>query len=343
MNHPPKPHFTRSGSPRNVRNCLALIGAIGALLQITGCQNSAPVGRQAAIDHYVDAMLLYHNGNSDQAMAALQVAVKEHEQLVMPHIMLGDLYRSKQNYSGAMEQYEKVVKLDPYASENHYKLGLVYQLVDRLEDAAVSYLRAIKLDPKDFNSNMNLGAVYLALGKPEDALPFAQKAMDLNGKSAPASSNLGVIYDTLNMYKSAEDSYRKALELDGNQTQTAFYLAENLMKQGKYAEARSVMGQIVLRDDSPRARKRFGDAMFLSKQYDDAVTQYENALKLDPRFYPAMNEEGWVLITQYSQGLSLDEPKRVAAIGLWQHSLQVNPDQPKIAALLKQYGEKFAE
>jgi tetratricopeptide (TPR) repeat protein len=343
VNHPPIPPSTRSGFRFSRFPWLGLIGLVGAILQITGCQNAAPVGREAAIDHYVGAMLLYHNGNPDKAITALQIAVKEHEQLVMPHIMLGDLYRSKQNYAGAMEQYEKVIKLDPYAAENHYKLGLVYQLVNRLEDAAFSYLRAIKLDPKDFNSNMNLGAVYLALGKPEDALPYAQKATELNAKSAPATSNLGVIYDTLKMYKSAEDSYRKALELDGNQTQTAFYLAENLMKQGKYQEARSVMGQIVLRDDSPRARKRFGDAMFMSKQYDDALTQYENALKLDPRFYPAMNEEGWVLITQYSQGLGLDEPKRMAAIGLWQHSLQLNPDQPKIAALIKQYGEKFAE
>ena len=174
-------------------------------------------------------------------------------------------------------------------------------------------------------------------------LPYAQKATTLNPKSAQAWSNLGVIYDTLKMSKSAEDAYKQAMESDASLTQTAFYLAENLMKQGKYLEAKSVMGQIVLREDSPMARKRFGDAMFLSKQYDEAIAQYENALKIDPRFFLAMNEEGNVLIKQYAEGLGLDDPKRVAAVELWKRSLQVNPNQRNIAALVKQYDHKFAE
>jgi len=350
MNHAPQPQLPLPPLRHapTTASCLAAIGALAAgtlLLQLSGCQSKPPppVGRQAAINTYVKAMIAYQSGDRERAIAALQLAVHEHEDLVMPHTMLGDLYQSKKDYGQAAQQYEKVVKLDPYAYENHYKLGLVYQLLNRLEDSVSSYLHAINLNPQDFNSNLNLGTVYLALGHPDEGLKYAQKATDINPKSAPAWSNLGVLYDTLKMFKSAEESYRKAMEQDSNQSQTAFYLAENLMKQGKYADARSVMGQIVLRDDSPRARKRFGDAMFMSKQYEDAVSQYENALKLDPIYYPAMNEEGWVLITQYSQGLGLDEPKRAAAIDLWKRSLQINPDQPRIASLVQKYGQKFAE
>jgi tetratricopeptide (TPR) repeat protein len=103
------------------------------------------------------------------------------------------------------------------------------------------------------------------------------------------------------------------------------------------------MGSIVLREDSPLARKRFGDAMFMSKQYDDAIIQYENALKLDPRYWPALSEEGKALIQQYTQGLGLDEPKRATAVELWKRSLGLNPNQPAISALLQQYDHKFAQ
>jgi tetratricopeptide (TPR) repeat protein len=320
------------------------VAALALAAQLAGCQSSEiTVQRQAAINTYVQGVLLYQQGNADGAIVALQQAVKEHHELVMPHALLGDIYQAKKDYSAAANEFEEVVRLDPYTSENHYKLGLVYQLLNRLQEAVANYLDALQLIPADFSSNMNLGTVYLALGKPDSALKYAQKAAELEAQSAQANSNLGVVCDTLKMYRSAEIAYRKAMELDPKQMQTAFYLADNLMRQGRYADAKSVMGQIVLHEDTPLARKRFGDAMFMSQKYDDAIEQYENALKRDPRYYPAMNEEGWVLITQYTQGLGLDEPKRANAVELWKRSLAIKPDQPKIIALVKQYGQKFAD
>jgi superkiller protein 3 len=323
---------------------LGIAAALGMALPLTGCQsaNQDP-HRQAAINTYVQAVLLYQQGNDDQAIAALQQAVKEHHDLVMPHALLGDIYQTKKNYAAAVVEFEQVVRLDPYSCQNHYKLGLVYQLLNRLEDAVSSYLEALQLNPHDFSSNMNLGAVFLSLDKPDAALKYAQKAVQIDTKSAHAYYNLGVAYTKLEMYKPAEMAYRAALELDCNSTQTAFDLADNLMRQRRYSDAQSVMRQVVLRDDSPQAHMRFGDVLFKSRKYEEAVEQFENALKLDPGYIAALNYEGWALITQYTQGLGLDDPKRAGAIELWKRSLQINPNQPKITALVKQYGQKYAD
>ena len=322
---------------------LVLAALFAAAMNLVGCQNADPAARrQAAINTYAHAVVLYQNGDSDQAIAALQDSVKQHHDLIMPHAMLGDLYQARQDYTDALAEFQEVVRLDPYGYENHYKLGLVYQILKRLPDAIASYFAALHLNADDFNTNMNLGAAFLAMGKSETALPYTQRATELNAKSAPAFANLGVVCDSLKMWKDAETAYRKALELDSNQMQTAFCLAENLMHQGHYADARGVMGQIVLREDSAVARKRFGDAMFMSQQYDDARLQYENALKLDPKYYPAMNQEGWLLITQYIQGLGLDDARRQAAIQLWKRSLQIEPDQSRIIELVHKYEQKFA-
>ena len=74
-------------------------------------------------------------------------------------------------------------------------------------------------------------------------------------------------------------------------------------------------------------RKRYGDALALTKRYDEAMKQYDIALKRDPRYYPAMNEKAFVLIRQYRDGLELDDEKRKAAVALWRDSLKVNGNQ----------------
>ena len=51
---------------------------------------------------------------------------------------------------------------------------------------------------------------------------------------------------------------------------------------------------------------------------------------MDPNFYPAMNEQGRVLIAQYRQELELDDAKRKRALDIWRKSLSLKPDQPKI-------------
>jgi tetratricopeptide (TPR) repeat protein len=112
------------------------------------------------------------------------------------------------------------------------------------------------------------------------------------------------------------------------------------MKQGKTADAVSIMERVLQQADTPQIRKRYGDALAKAGKYDEAVKQYEGALAKDPRFYPAMNEIGWVRIAEYRKGLELEDAKRIAALEMWRKSLEVNKSQPRIEAAIKDWGEK---
>jgi superkiller protein 3 len=315
------------------------------LRYVPGCATKAPApkGRAAAVDSYVQGVLAYNQGNRDKAIAELQQATRQHDDLIMAHALLGDLYQSKQDYQHALTQYDATIRLDPYSYRNHYNQGLMYQMLNRVQDAVAAYLRALQLNPKDFNSNLNLAAAYLALNQPDDAAKYAKRAVDLNDGSAAAWSNLAVALDAQDKPKEAETAYRRALELDPAHPQIAVALAENLMGQARYPEARSVMEQVVRAEDTPAHRKRLADTYVYEKKYDEALGEYARALKLDPRYYPAMNESGWVLITQYNQSLGLEEAKRKAALDSWRQSLKINPNQPRIAQLMSTYAEKFSD
>jgi len=350
-------------TPRPGRNLLtfAVAAWLGAsLLYIgAGCVNRQPTEAAksaAALDSYVQGVMAYQQGDTAKAMSELKDAVSKKNDLVMARSMLGDLYRSKSDYDNALEQYSVLSKLDAYSYQNHYRLGLVYQLLDRLQEAAVSYLKAVDLKPDDAPSNMSLGTVYLGLAQRgigttpeadlaelrERAVKYAQRAVELDPNNAAAQVNLGVTLDEVKEYARAEAAYRKCLELDANQPTVQLYLGENLLMQKKAKEARSVFSELVKVEDTPRNRKRLGDAYAAEGNFADALTQYQAALKMDANYYPALNQIGTTYIAQYEKGLGLDETKRKAALEAWQQSLSIYRTQPQITALIQKHSKPRA-
>ena len=316
------------------------IGALGVL----GCKSSSNasgrIGRPKAIDRYIQAVHNYQSGDRDRAIRQLVEAMRQNPQLIMPRIMLGDLYRDQGKYPEAVAQYERVTRMDPYYASNWYKLGVGYHLSERLKDAAGSYQKALDLKPEDAKSNMNLGLVQLYLGHPEKALDYAKKATATEPRNAAAWSNLGITLDAMGDYAGAEEAYRKSIDLDPDSAPALINLAINLMAQDKAAEAAEIMKRVVSLNDSPAMRKRYGDALAKAGRYDQAIQQYHEALKQNPDYYPAMNEIGYSRIAEYRKGFQLQDAKRADALANWKQSLAVNPNQPKIQSAVKEWSEK---
>ncbi|MEA2711580.1 MAG: hypothetical protein QOF78_4181 [Phycisphaerales bacterium] len=314
--------------------CAAIIGGVG----LVGCSSAArgPKG----VDRYVQAVQAYQAGNKDRAVANLLVATRTNPDLIMARVMLGDLYREDGNYPKAVRQYESLVKLDSYSWSNFYKLGVTYQFLNRLREAATTYQRALKLNPDDSNTNMNLGLVYLYLDEPDKAVQYTEHATLLDPRSASAFSNLGVALDARGEFARAEAAYRRSLDLDPENITTLLNLGTNLIAQNKGAEAVDIMQRVLKTQDTPLHRKRFGDALAKAGRFDDAVAQYQAALNVDPNYYPALNEIGWTRIAEYRKNLELDDSKRAEALAMWDKSLAINPDQPKIQAAKKEWTAK---
>ena len=292
---------------------------------------------------YSEGVSAYRAGDRDRAIQLLKQAVGKNPNLAMAHSVLGDIYKETGNYNQAATSYETVAKLDPFSADIHHRLAVSYHFLDRLRDAAASYLRAVKLDPKDWRSCMNLGLVYMSLGENNSAVEYCQRAVNLNPLAAVAHANLGVVFDARGNVAEAESAYRRALTIDASQVAPAINLARNLQYRGKTGEAVAVLEKLTTTPaDSAMVRRRYGDALASAGREADAMQQYRQALKLDPRHYPAMNSMAALLITQYRKGLLLDDRKRDEAVAMWKQSLQLNPNQPKVEAQLKAWAPPAA-
>jgi tetratricopeptide (TPR) repeat protein len=332
-------------TPRRRRRIIpALLALLGGATPLVGCSGGGFGGASAkqprAVNGYVQAVHANQRGDTDAAIRHLESATAANPNLTMARGMLGDLYRAGGDYEKATTQYEAMVRLDPYTALNHYKLGVSYQFLQRLQEAEGPYLRSIKLDPNDADAHMNVGLVYLAMGQLEDAIRYTEKATQLNPNSAPAFSNLGVVMEAKADFVRAESAYRRSLDLDSRQTETLLNLGSNLIRQGKTTDAVSIMERVLQQSDTPQIRKRYGDALARGGKHDEAVKQYEAALAKDPRYYPAMNEIGWVRIAEYRKGLELEDAKRITALSMWRKSLEVNQNQPRIVSAVKDWDQK---
>lgn len=332
---------SRNLTPRRFLALAASVCVVSALLYIAGgCAGKGAAERNdAALDSYVKGVLAYQQGDTRKAMTNLQDAVNKKDDLVMARSMLGDLYRSQSDYEAAKVQYQALTQLDPYGYLNHYRLGVVYQFLKEFQSAAASYLTALNLKPTDAMSNMNLALVYYTLDRPKDALPYAQIAVECDPQSYAAWVNLGLVLDANGDYAKSEGAYRKAIDIDSNQPLTRLYLAESLMQQKKYGQARAVLAELVKIDEDPLYRKRYGDAYAGEGNYAEAINQYRAVLKLNPDYFFALNEIGACYIKEYEKGLTLDDSKRKAALEAWKQSLALKRNQADIAAKVQQYSK----
>ncbi len=82
--------------------------------------------------------------------------------------------------------------------------------------------------------------------------------------------------------------------------------------------------------DSAAARKRYGDALLMTRRDAEAEAQYKLALKLDPNHVAALNAIAALRIAEYQKGLQLDDTKRDAALAAWRQSLEINPQQQDV-------------
>jgi tetratricopeptide (TPR) repeat protein len=322
--------MTRSGSILLI--CFALCGA-------SGCTGIIPEEniRPRGVDLYVAGVKAYQSGDTKLAQSRFEQATSVNPNLRMARSMLGDIYRSQGDYDRARQQYEILVKLDPYGSENYYRLGVTYQFLQRIEDAIASYLRALNIQPRDMRSSMNLGLCYLSLNQREDAVKYLRRATQLSPTWADAWTNLGVALDAQGDLAGAEKAYKRALELNRNQNLALLNLGANLIRQNKGGEAVSVMEEAIKRADNAPTRTRYGHALALAKRFSDALLQFQFALKFDPRYYPAHNERGTTLIAQYEKGLELDDNLRQQALEAWIQSLKIYPNQPPVRQAIKQW------
>jgi tetratricopeptide (TPR) repeat protein len=132
---------------------------------------------------------LYSQKKYAEAAAMFEQALPmaKEKNLVAVLSRLADSYGQAKQYDKAVENYNKVIGLDPNNAELHNALGNVYANTGKIPEAQAEFKKSAELDPANAaKAYFNLGAILYNTGKMDEAADAFKQATTIDPKYADA-------------------------------------------------------------------------------------------------------------------------------------------------------------
>jgi Tfp pilus assembly protein PilF len=157
------------------------------------------------------------------------------------HQLLAELYRDRDNISGALAEYQAALKADSKSVEVLTALGDLERSQYHFDQAALHYSQAAQIAPHDYAAAYGLGACYLYLQKPERAIVYFREALFSDPGSAAARLALGDALLRIRRPAEAVNELRAATNLEPDMRQAYTLLARAYQKLGQSERAEAAL------------------------------------------------------------------------------------------------------
>ena len=180
----------------------------------------------------------------------------------------GIAYSDIGQYDRALEDYNKVIAMNPYYSRAYNNRGVVYSRQGLYDMAIEDFSKAIDLKPNFFDAYNNRGVAFDKAGRFEKAMEDFQKALVLNPGFERTYINRGVAYQRAGMLDKAIEDFNTALSINPR---------------------------------SENAYNNRGICFFKKGDLDRAIEEYTKAIAINPYSQEAYYNRG---LSYYRKGLS---------------------------------------
>jgi tetratricopeptide (TPR) repeat protein len=102
------------------------------------------------------------------------------------HNKAGTEFFEKEDFEGAIREYQAAVQLEPNNSAYHCNLGMAYDEADREDEALAEYQKTLELDPNDLTALLSIGYMYSENDQPDEAREAWNRVLQMAPDSAEA-------------------------------------------------------------------------------------------------------------------------------------------------------------
>ncbi len=266
-------------------------------------------------------------------LAAPARAARAYGPEAMTHLQIGVKMLREHQLTGAIDEFNKVIKMEPTVPDAYNNLGLAYLYQNNPNKAQVYYRKALDLEPLYAPALNNLGLALYSSGRPEDALYYWQKCQQVSATKEP-----DLYYYIANALRDtgkkneARENYLTAIKLRPDNAAAYSGLAALDLGEGRLDDAlREVNKSISLKPDSAFSYYHLG---LISEKMGDtkgALNAYQRSLKHETvtKYANETRERIARLTGTEGGGLSPNDLKARAAQALAKH------DWPKAMADLE--------
>jgi tetratricopeptide (TPR) repeat protein len=225
------------------------------------------------------------------------------------------------NFSQAVDEFKKVLTLNPTLLEAEVNLGLSYQSLFEYDLAVQHLAKALQSRPSLLGPTVIVGLDYLKLGSTAKAIPFLQQALKLDPANRDAREALATAYLSQEDFASAAAQFQQMASLENDKSEALFKLgheyldlAARLAYRGAHQYRESAWGHRFL-----------GDLLVQRGQSEDALKEYQKAINAEPQqpgIHTALGQ-AYLLAQRLSEAekefrldLQLDSRNELAWLGL---------------------------
>ena len=184
----------------------------------------------------------------------------------------------QRDFTGAAEEFKKVLALDPTLIEAEVNLGLAYQGLLEYDLAVRHLAKALRERPELVGPTVIVGMDYLKLGSPEKAIAFLEQALKLDPSNRDAREALASCYLAREDFRNAADQFRRFALRDADQADAWFRLGHQYLDLA----ARLAYRGAHLYPDSAWGHRFLGDLLLQRDRWEDAIKEYRKALSGAP-------------------------------------------------------------
>src|SRR5215469_2674800 len=249
------------------------------------------------------------------------------EQQIEESFRSGQAALKQREYAQAIEEFKKVLAIDPTLLEAEVNLGLAYQSLSEYDLAVPHLSKALRERPSLLALNVIVGMDYLKLGSPEKAIPFLQHALKLDPSNRDAHEALSLSYLGQEKYQAAAEEFRQMALLDADQPDALFKLGHEYLDLA----ARLAYRGARLYPDSAWGHRFLGDLLFQRSRWEEAAQEYYKALAVEPREEGLDTSLGQAFLhgdhfenadSEFHAELRLDSSDQLAWLGLAELALR---------------------
>ena len=193
-----------------------------------------------------DPEVLYHNAKifGNFAFLSVQKVAAIAPNSVWRHQAAGEAYESQGSYVQAIDQYRRVIAIDPRRPGVHYRLGrtflarsLVASSTDDRDQAMKEFEKELELDSSNANAAYELGDIFRSSGQLNEAKDAFELALKSHPDFEEAHLGLASILLSLRQPELALPHVQKAIALNRDDAVSWYRLARTERALGNTVEA----------------------------------------------------------------------------------------------------------
>lgn len=307
----------------------------------------------AAYEGYLQALGLMQRydkpGNLDQAISALDSAVKTDPRFALAYAQLGEAYRLKYQLDlnrkwldEAKANCQKAVELDDRLSAAYVTLGRIHEGAGEHDLAVQEFQKALALDPHNANALSGMAHSHEAAGRLTEAEATYKKVIALRPDFWDGYEELALFYDRQNRFPEAIENLKRTIQLTPDNAQAysnlgAVYIDASDPKLEPDAE-QALKKSLDLNSSYP-AYANLGSLLYAEKRYEEAASMFEKALELNSENYLVWE---WLMnCYQWLNQKDKEAEARGRCFALVSREAKLKPRDPMAQAVLASlYAEK---